>query len=365
MAFEHDCIHALKDLNVIIRPFRPTLVPSKTINGYFDNIKNENSYLIFNDGISNFEESDLWFILSDHVYNPLPPHRPYGIMVYDYVQKYHPDILNKDGWQIFQKRAQVTCDARFVITTTEQTRRDVINFAGADPRLVHRFPIEFDPPLHLINGDSQIDHHLLKPGSYVIWPTMLSSHENHLQILEELDLFLSQSAIKILIAGFGTESMNPKNNHSIIHHPYIVKIREKIARSTNLQNNLIIRGFIPDTEYASLLKNAACLLHTSSGDNGAYAPIEAAWLGVHSICNDYPAMQEFSAQFNVPCVWFNPNSRHSLCKALTEALKQKSTYRTLLPSQDALRAYSFDQLAAEYWQRFISIATGTLINEKV
>ena len=86
-------IKALKKLGVKVRPFKAKVIPGILLNNYYDSFiqLNENSradeYLIFCDGISNFEESDLWLILSDHVYHPLPPHKKYGMVIYDLQSK--------------------------------------------------------------------------------------------------------------------------------------------------------------------------------------------------------------------------------------------------------------------------------------
>lgn len=351
-------IKALKKLGVKVRPFKAKVIPGILLNNYYDSFiqLNENSradeYLIFCDGISNFEESDLWLILSDHVYHPLPPHKKYGMVIYDYVQKYYPQIMDDREWKIFSKRAAVTRSAEFVITTTQQTCRDVISYAGVRPQQVHQFFMDFTPPKF-----SAIPTEEQQGESYILWSTILSFHENHIYILRALTNFLEKNDFKVVINGPGVEMIHPNYHNRAGSNAYIDQIRAIIKNSSLLKDKLIIKGFIPDEEYRHLIQNAVCLLHSSAGDNGAYAPIEAAWLGIHSVSSLYPAMEEIAQRFNLPLVWYNANKPQNLLEALTEAIEKKEFYRRLLPSQKYLSQFTCENLAFEYWKKFKTITT--------
>lgn len=363
LEFDHDKVEALRQLDVHVRPFLSNTTPAGHISAYYSDFihvrerRPAQRYIAFNDGVSNFEEADLWLIISDHIYTPVPPHRRYAVVVYDYVQKYCPDILCDDDWITFATRAQVTCDADFVITTSEQTRKDAISFAGVAPARVHRLPVEFDPPRH-IREAAPVTGAPRSALPYIMWPTILSQHENHLAALAGLSIFLESQPHQLVITGFHTKSFDPGNEQPSVDHPYVRKVRSFIEGSPELQKRITFKGFVSDAEFARLMQGAAAVLHTSTGDNGTYTALEAAWLGVQTVCSRYPAMEQLANQFELPLVKFDIYDTGSLIAALRGGIQHSQEYRQSLPTHEQLARFRFDRLAPEYWLRFKDAIAG-------
>jgi len=307
--------------------------------------------IFFDDGIANFEDVDFWYLISDSVLGPLPAHRKYACMVYDYANRYVPEIFDESQWKKFYLRAGVATSADFIVTTTRQTRLDAINFAGVNPEKAHVFPIEFDA----IDDGFELDTKLVNQfdsRSFILWPTILSGHENHESALLDLEIFLKNNDLQVLIIGRGTNSFNPKNHEPMVDHPYIRRIRGLIDSSEILEERLIFLDYVSDKLLLTLMRLAFCILHTSHGDNGTYTVVEAAWQGTPAISNRYPAMEEVGEYFKLPLEFFDHYTSGSLVNSLWHLQHNYEDIYSRLPSRDALSRFSYDHLAEKYWRLF-------------
>lgn len=308
--------------------------------------------VVFNDGIANFEDSDFWYLISDAVPAPLPAHRKYACMIYDYANRYVPEIFHEEQWKGFHFRAKATQEAAFVVTTTAQTRRDAITFAGADPARAHVFPLEFDP-VDSTNFDiNPKELEMFTAESFVLWPTIISGHENHLLVLAGLEEFLATNDLQVVVIGKGTSSFDPQNDHPLIQHPYVESVRELIASSRQLRERIVFMDFVSDEVMLALMRKALCVLHTSRGDNGSYTVVDAAWQGTPSLSNHYPAMENVGEYFGIPLEFFDFYRPGSLADGLRRVQRNRSLLCSNLPPRSRLKEYSFEKLAVRYWQLF-------------
>lgn len=308
--------------------------------------------IYFDDGIANFEDVDFWYLISDAVQGALPAHRKYACMIYDYANRYVPEIFSEEQWKSFHWRSSITERAKFVVTTTQQARRDVINFAGAAPNRVNVFPLEFDPI-----DTSGLDCDLalmpeLDGGRFVLWPTIISGHENHAAVVQGLEAFLSESDVKVVIIGKGTSSFDPDNKKPLVQHPYVESVRNLIAASRLLKERLVFMDFVSDEVLLVLMRKAFCVLHSSRGDNGTYTVVEAAWQGTPSLSNRYPAMEDVGDYFSLPLSFFDFYRPGSLAEGLRRVTREHTELCARLPTQEQLRHFSYESIASRYWQLF-------------
>lgn len=308
--------------------------------------------LVFDDGITNFEDADFWYLISDTVPAVLPAHRRYACMIYDYAWRYVPEIFSEGQWQDFRFRAATTQNADFVVTTTPQARRDAINFAGAAPDRVLVFPSEFDPVDCAGFDPNPAEVEAFAPQSFVLWPTIISGHENHLAVLAGLDAFLGETNLRVVVIGKGTSSFDPLNDKPSIQHSYVESVRKLVASFPLLRERVVFLDFVSDEALMALMRKALCVLHTSRGDNGSYTVVEAAWQGTPSLSNRYPAMEDVGAYFGLPLEFFDYYRPGSLAEGLRRVLAERSSLRARLPLRSQLREFGFDNLAVRYWQLF-------------
>lgn len=348
----------LSELGVTIRFFEKKRMKRESLVGSYacldvhisDVIPAEIIY--FDDGVANFEDVDFWYLISDSIEGALPAYRKYACMVYDYANRYSPDIFSEDQWKSFHWRTAVTERAQFVVTTTEQARRDVINYAGADPDKVHIFPLEYDP-IESINFDCDLFLGSKLEGiDFLLWPTIISGHENHVPVLEGLEAFLAESNMKVVIIGKGTKSFDPSNGSPLVEHPYVESVRDLINSSRLLKERLVFMDFVSDEMLFALMRKAFCILHSSCGDNGTYTVVEAACQGTPSISNRYPAMENVGSYFDLPLVFFDFYRPGSLVESLRIVVQEHATLCARLPTKEQLSCFSYESLAMKYWLLF-------------
>lgn len=331
---------------------RESLMGSYACHGIDTSVELPAEAICFEDGIANFEDADFWYLISDAVQGSIPAHRKYACMVYDYANRYVPEIFEEKKWLDFRFRAEATAAANFVVTTTRQTRRDVINFAGADPGNVNVFPIEFDP-IEVSGGDTEpLEASRFERNSFILWPTIVSNHENHLPVLRDLHNFLANNQLQVVVVGKGTTSFDPEIDKPLVQHPYVEEIRRLVASSRILSARIVFLDFVSDELLLTLMRRALCVLHTSRGDNGTYTVVESAWQGTPALSNRYPAMEDLGEYFGLPLEFFDYYRPGSLADGLQRLQKNRGDICQRLPSREDLARFGYDALAERYWQLF-------------
>lgn len=366
--YGEDDFYEIKKLGIKVRSFKNEVIDSKEINPIiFKWLKHRKtnktvggSYVSFNDGISNFEESDFWVIVSDRLSYPIPPHRKYAVVVYDYIQRYVPEIFglddgSKGNWLHFEQYADAARNASFVICTTEQTRNDCVNYIGVENHKVIKFPQEFDP----IGQDIDFsDNKNLQCADvpYILWTTNSTQHKNHINIIRGLNKFFEKNTdieLNIHMSGVYTHLFdNAGNLDPHFNDPYAVLIRSEIKNSLYLKPRLKVLGNIPDVEYKRQLSKAEWLLHGALYDNGTFSIIEAAWVGVPVISSDYPAIRECCDNFNLSVVLFDPHSYWDLFDKITENYTKRKKWVEKIPGKAVLTKNTFSAVAPKYWDLF-------------
>jgi glycosyltransferase involved in cell wall biosynthesis len=355
----------LRELGIKVRPFKRECIAANLLQpilGYLGAQKpapGVTHYWTFNDGISNFEECDFWIIVSDRIQYPMPPHRPYAIVAYDYIQRYVPYIFgldrkSEDNWRMFDGFAEVTRNAQFVICNTDQGRMDCINYTGSGANHVFKFPVEFDP----LDFDdlAPVTDESAKP--YLLWTTNSTQHKNHLNIIAGLETYFRKfpdSDLEVRVTGVYTHLFSSSGSDDPHYsYEYPTKVRKALANSPNLKRRLRVLGILSDQEYTDQLRRSYGVLHGALYDNGTYAILEAAWHGIPSISSEYPAITETCINFDLHPMLFNPHRPAELARAVEQFIEQHAELTAKLPNRARLSVRTFSVVAPEYWNAFIN-----------
>lgn len=299
------------------------------------------SYLYPNDSLTNFFDCDFWLFISDRTGHPILPIKPYGMVIYDYIQRYIPEIFNNnpdiDLPYIYSAR-----DANVVFCTTPQTVEDAIQYAGISTKKIQLTPMEFNP----LDYDKK--DYFDKEFDYIIWPSNSTQHKNHINALEGIKKYYEElnGKFKIILTGTQTEMFQKKNQVNI---PYIVKVRELIQSYSCLKNNISILGETSEQDYINIVSNAKFLFHPVLYDNGTFAVVEAAYYGIPSVVNNYPQMKFMNERFKLNMSFFDGNNPDDISNALKEAEELLSRKSKDLPTKEFLNNFTFEKLAYENW----------------
>jgi hypothetical protein len=92
--------------------------------------------------------ADAWMLLTDRVYFPFVPDRPYGVMVYDLIQERAPELFPPSFFPHHVHGIKPTIrQARRVVVTNPVTKEDVLRHVRPDETAVPLVPVACEPHL--------------------------------------------------------------------------------------------------------------------------------------------------------------------------------------------------------------------------
>jgi glycosyltransferase involved in cell wall biosynthesis len=184
-----------------------------------------------------------------------------------------------------------------IITTTENTFLDAVNYAGFEPsktKIVSEL-IDFDW--------LQDATKLPKNERYIHWATNATPHKNHKRIISALKEVLEiYQDFCVIVTGVETEKFITS---SINRNSYTKEISSQIYEA-GLEKKIIFKGNLEPSEYKKILINAQLHLQSSLYDNGSFTPLEATKVNVPSVYGRYPQMVELARTHNVNGLAANP-----------------------------------------------------------
>jgi len=197
--------------------------------------------------------------------------------VWDLGHRDLPEFHELAGDGRFKKReyfySNVLSRSSLVVTDSEETCNRLIAVYGLDPKRVLSaglFPsVEGESPSVDINFEFENDRFFLYPAQF--WP-----HKNHEFLIEFMKIFcISNPSYKLIFTG------SDKGN--------LREIKDKIVNA-NLQNNIIILGFVENRLLTKLMTSAVGVLFVSRLGPTNLPPLEALSLGTpvvvtHTNCN--------------------------------------------------------------------------------
>jgi glycosyltransferase involved in cell wall biosynthesis len=292
-------------------------------------------YQVPEDGIQQFMDCDLWLIVSDRLDHPLLPLRPYVMIVYDYLQRYLPLHAPHN-----RKYLNAVHGAERVLVTTDFTYGDALQFAGLEKKNIVRVPM-LAPEFSWKNPERGRQR-----SDYFLWTTNLAAHKNHENASRALQIYYGRldGQLNCCVTGVGTERL------LIEGFPHTKHLRESIAKNPRLKKHLRFLGELPDESYRSRLASARFLWHPGSIDNGTFAVIEAAYLGVPALSSIYPAMQEINRQFTLGLAWMDAHDPDNMANQLKQMESEALACRAALPSREHLMSQRLENLAGHYWK---------------
>ena len=309
------------------------------------------------DGANDFNDCDLWIIISDRLPAPLFPLQKNAFVVFDYIQRYVPGIFG-DSEELWDK--QVACfmsslrNSAKIFVTTPSTQQDLISYAGVEEYRTHLLELDFQLP----NFEGTVKN-IDVPEKYILWTTNAALHKNHINALKGYEIYLQEygGTNNLVITGVDTEVLDPKydleKDSPFLNCVHIKNIRDKLGKNKTLADHIHIMGNVSDRIYLSVLKNAQYLWHPALYDNGTFSVLEAAYLGVPSLSARYPAMGYFDKKFKLNLKFFNPRNPIEIANGLKEM--EMSAKSIKLPKKEALARSGWENLSASLYNEITSL----------
>jgi glycosyltransferase involved in cell wall biosynthesis len=303
--------------------------------GHSDWVATSNQYLVPDDAMQSLCDCDLWIVISDRLSMPLLPIRPYVMTIYDFVQRYDaPTSRNDDISFVAAARA-----AERVLVTTRFTEQDALAYAGLSREKVFRVPM-LVPKFPPLSGPPRI-----APNPYFLWTTNLGLHKNHYNAFCTLREYYEEQdgRFDCYVCGVGTESLLTGE------HAHLERLKAFVTGGTALSQRLRILGELSDMEYRRTLAGASFLWHPANVDNGTFAVVEAASMGVPSLSSRYGAMEEMNENFKLHLTWMESPSPVDMAKRLKWMEVHWKAAQAGLPDREELAHEGGDGNDAAYW----------------
>ena len=332
-------------------------------------------YIVFNDGISNFDDADFLVIISDRLGDGIIASGcRFGILVYDFIQRYVPEIFDdgdletvKGRWLSHTLMMKNFSRAQALFVTTEQTRSDAISFGGVPANKVIKLPMEFDPvrisrllksPCHDASPAKRNDGE----GGYILWCTNTTQHKNHLRALRAFEMIYADDddLPGVYMTGVYTDAYRRGAQGIIADLAYVRQVRHAIWHSRLLSRKVKIMGELPDHDYVRTLKRALILFHPALYDNGTFSVVEAAWHGVPSLSSLYPAMREMDVRFGLNLLYFDPYDIDGMAQGILTGINSRDKLRAELPPPESLTRFERERNAPSYWEALRPAISGSL-----
>ena len=312
----------------------------------------------YRDGVSDLLDCDLWIVITNRTVDesgqvrPVLPIRPVVIIPYDFIEQYIPEVLPPNFRAAV---AESTRSADLVLVTQPQTARDAISFIGCEERRVVQVPFEFEIPkgLKTFHGkESPKSHQPSNNRMKFVWPTNASVHKNHSNVFRGLRLSIDRGReIVGEMTGLYTEAYAENREFAAsIGGGSFIQMWEDFHEQ-GMSDVIQPKGYLSELNFAERLGFADFAIHSSKYDNGAYALVEAAYLGVPSVCSDYPQLRFMAESLDIPAVWFEPDDPVDFARAIDELSNQNRAIRMNLPTREYLLTHSWESIALNWWSK--------------
>jgi glycosyltransferase involved in cell wall biosynthesis len=268
--------------------------------------------------------ADAWLALCDRFHNALLPARPYGVVVYDMIQRHVPQVFSSTFF-VWRDRGMMPTlrGARVVMTTSRATRADVMAEYGLEASRLHLIPVACEP--HRRFGGLSPKHVPLPARPFILYAANTSEHKGAgvmLRAFGRLKERLGDEAPMLVVCGGFTDRFSP----SYQPPPDEVHWRNMrtLVRDLELEEgrDVVFLGFVNDAQLLDLYQRCAVVVNAARHDNGSYCLIEGHYFGRPVISSRYPGAEDLCERFQVPAKFFPVEDAAVLAELLAQAVKE-------------------------------------------
>ncbi|AWM38242.1 D-inositol-3-phosphate glycosyltransferase [Gemmata obscuriglobus] len=269
--------------------------------------------------------ADAWFALADRFRFPLLPVRPYGVLVYDMIQRHAPETFPEWFFEWSERGMAPTVErADLVLTASESTRSDVVRSYAVDPNKVRMVPIAGAPARRFAAVTPEPV--ALPREPFLLQVTNIAPHKGIRVMLRgyaELKKRLGADTPLLVVCGYGTEMIAPTSQERI-EDPNLRVVRRLFAElGLREGQDVAPLGFVNDAQLCDLYQRAAVVVNAARYDNGTLCAIEGRYFGRPVVSSAYPAAEEMARRFDLPVHFFPVEDAVGLADRLAGALAER------------------------------------------
>jgi len=258
----------------------------------------------------------LWYMIP----NALPVSIPFIATVLDLEhrkQPYFPEVSVTDWTWVAREEnfLRLLPRATFVLTGTEQGKKEIVDFYSVNPERVKIVPL---PTSQTTPPSPDIRHARLSAlgisGNFLLYPAQFWPHKNHVNILMALDVLHRYHHLTPNLVLTGSD----KTNRSYIH---------ETIQNLNLSDRVFDLGFVSRQDLITLYASAQALVYPSFFGPDNLPPLEAASVGCPAAVSDIPGARE---QLGEGVSYFDPTDPQDMAMKLAQVINDNGYRQSLL-----------------------------------
>lgn len=345
----------------------------------------DEGHLFFDIGGEAALRADAWMSLSDRFMLPLLPLRPYGLTVYDVIQRHVPEAFGGPA-DIFAKMNRhgigpTVRGAERILVTSPPTAMDVTAEWGVPADRVRVVPVACEP--HARFADLSPEPVPVPGRGFILDVANAAAHKGGEVMLAgyaKLKSRLGDAAPPLVLCGWNTQMFSPALRDNAGSLPTeLARFLEprrpaadapddahwqgvrRIITTNGLREgrDVFLLGYVTDAQLADLFSRAGVVVNAARYDNGTYSLIEAAWFGKPGVSSRYPAAEWLYERFGLPVRYFPVGDPAGLADALAQTFATMSVPRDLGPLRAAFASpeFSHRRFAERMYDLLVELAT--------
>lgn len=269
--------------------------------------------------------ADAWLALVDRFHLPLLPARPYGVIVYDMIQRRVPEAFDRTFFRHMASGMRPTVHAAdLILVTSPATRADVIAEYGVDPSRIRLAPVACEP--HQRFNCLMAQPVALPRGPFILNVANSAPHKGAMPLLRAYASLKARARGRcpfLVICGWKTDAFSVRHAPGD-QFPYWVRVR-RLVEELGLEEDrdVVFLGYVDDRQLLDLYRRCAVVVNAAKHDNGSFSVIEGRYFGRAVISSDYPASRFLCERFGLEARYFPVDEHEKLAVVLEEALQEK------------------------------------------
>jgi glycosyltransferase involved in cell wall biosynthesis len=271
---------------------------------------------------------------------------PTVCVVYDLQYKSYPQFFSaEETLQRERTFKDASRCASALAVISDYVRSSVVQTGAIDPARVFTVHIRLPHRLADVNSartGETLRRFGLHRGAYLFYPANFWRHKNHEMLLTAFLMARAAALpphIKVVLTGALSERM---------------KELAAAADALGLKDCVVFAGFLPETDFAALLKNCLAVVFPSLYEGFGMPVIEAMAAGCPVACSDRTSLPEVASE---AALLFDPRIPSQIADALVRIATDEKLRASLI-ARGRLRAAFFGdskQMADEYWSIFTNV----------